>query len=439
MINENQVPALIDISNISNLKGNSHKNTKDSYTALWESKIISQFTVSKMRKKHLRRLNNRVEISMNLSSTNISYLCKKYNFEEYARKNGNPKRPRIYWGTLFNHEFDLLEISLFEMIDIIYAFVVVEANSTFTGLPRKLRFPEAISRISNKRSRDGILLESKVVYHPWLMQSTNMFVSSNDTPMPNSTYYGREENMRNSLLRAWKVLGMRHNDIAIIADMDEFVSYDFLLALKYCNIFPNLKGKENDIEKLQKKRYPNLSFSEICLQNKILSRSNIFSSYFDCPAVAKYSDGSLYKGIRMNWHPDIILARCLLDTKRSSLTVENVRTKPFRGPGRLTRATVGWHYRNIMTPEDVLYKYQTYSHPNDSPIINRFNASVESMNLKHVLFEREEDCKHRYRIFLNETTFSVRNLPLLLQNESTRAHYRHLFYNYSDFSKMISP
>jgi len=26
-----------------------------------------------------------------------------------------------------------------------------------------------------------------------------------------------------------------------------------------------------------------------------------------------------------------------------------------------------------------------------------------------------------------------------LQNESTRAHYRHLFYNYSDFSKMISP
>ena len=306
---------------------------------LYELPYMQQYDITGEKIKELNKMEEKYSYK-----GSVTKLCNKYGYSSYNSK--DHYTPRLFYGVIFNHELDILQIALYEMIDVIYSFSIVEANSTFTGIPRKLKFLDLHNRLNSYYSQLSIKLNSKVTYAPWLQVNNNSYLSSIDTPLPNHAGYGREENIRNSILESWKKLGMSDEDIGIISDSDEFISEEFLHAIKNCDIFSDFKTNL---------KY--LSLKDNCKRSKILSKSYIFSSNLDCPQRAQYGNRTaIFAGIRMNWHPDVIIGKCLLD-ESSNTTVENVRTR--KGSKRLTKKFVGWHYRNIMTPEEVLYKYST--------------------------------------------------------------------------------
>jgi len=365
---------------------------------------------------------NKMEEKYNYTH-NIDKLCSKYGYKNFSSK--DHYIPKLFYGVIFNHELDILHLALYEMIDIIYSFSIVEANATFSGIPKKFNFPELHRRLSSFYSPLNIKLNSKLTYAPWIQINNNSYLSSIDTPLPNHAGYGREENIRNSILESWMKLGMSAQDIGIISDSDEFISQEFLHAIKNCDVFADFTMNLNK-----------LNSKDNCKRSKILSKSYIFSSNFDCPQRAQYGNRTnIYDGIRMNWHPDIIIGKCLLD-KSSNTSVENVRTRP--GSNRLTKRFVGWHYRNMMSPEEILYKYSTYAHPEESPLVVRYNVSDPlSAKLDHVLAEKNDDCKYRIKI-LKDSNFTSYNLPKLLQTYDGSQLFKHLYHDMEEFYKIIS-
>ena len=73
-------------------------------------------------------------------------LCKKFGLQPLV---DDYPMPRLYYATLFNREIDALVMSLYEMADIINSFVLVEANATFMGYPRKFQFPSLLHLLQN--------------------------------------------------------------------------------------------------------------------------------------------------------------------------------------------------------------------------------------------------------------------------------------------------
>lgn len=133
----------------------------------------------------------------------------------------------------------------------------------------------------------------------------------------------------------------------------------------------------------------------------------------------------------MYWHPDIVPGECVLHADITNITVENLRT--MGGSRRLMKWSVGWHYRNQrMSAEEVYFKYQTYGHPEQSPLGVYYNITAAQMNLTHVNAERARDCQHRERLLLG-SGMRLNQLPLLLQDRVQRQRYRDLFFNYSQF------
>jgi Glycosyltransferase family 17 len=188
------------------------------------------------------KLNRRIRETM--SREQIIQTCKKYNMQPLPPSLAN-SMPRIFYGVAFNREIDVLLMSLYEMVDLIHSFVIVEANATFSGTPRAFQFPSMISRLKQYADRTpwNNSVYDKIVYHLWPQIGATEYIATEDTPMPGSLYYGREEAIRNSLRDVWIAMGMRNTDIFIISDTDEFVNRDFLLSLKVCDAFPMFREK----------------------------------------------------------------------------------------------------------------------------------------------------------------------------------------------------
>jgi len=105
----------------------------------------------------------------------------------------------IYDCTLFLDEFDLLEIRLRELGDVVDRFVVVESNRTFTCNPKPFHFPAQADRF--RRWLDRII-----------------YVPVYDLPQ-SATPFEREEFNRNCIVRG---LGTpRPEDIVLVGDVDE--------------------------------------------------------------------------------------------------------------------------------------------------------------------------------------------------------------------------
>lgn len=56
--------------------------------------------------------------------------------------------PKVFDCTLFFNELDLLEIRLHELAPVVDRFVIAEANTTFSGLPKALHYAENSGRFS---------------------------------------------------------------------------------------------------------------------------------------------------------------------------------------------------------------------------------------------------------------------------------------------------
>ncbi|KAG0206952.1 hypothetical protein BGX33_007088 [Mortierella sp. NVP41] len=129
--------------------------------------------------------------------------------------------PQVFDAVIFSVELDMLEIRIRELWDVVDKFVVLEFNSTFTGLPKELVFPANRERFA--------FAESKKVYKllPLMALRTG------------ETAWDNEGRMRDAMLDVLVDAGVQLGDLITSVDVDEVISRHTLELLRSCTGVPD--------------------------------------------------------------------------------------------------------------------------------------------------------------------------------------------------------
>jgi hypothetical protein len=198
-----------------------------------------------------------------IDTENLQEKCRRYGLEPF---NGPPRR--IFFGALVGDEnWEVFRMHAIEVYDVYHVAVFIEANSTQTATLRKLRF---------KDSEERDLLVSSGMFG----QTTQVYLNYWLEDWPELQGIDREAEQRNAIIKVWKEAGMKPEDVAVVADVVEVFSRDFLRALQTCD-FPELRPGQS------------------CQKAKI------------CPSAISFV-GSPYCIKKKEWfHPDIISGQCV--------------------------------------------------------------------------------------------------------------------------------
>jgi hypothetical protein len=198
-----------------------------------------------------------------IDTENLQEKCRRYGLEPY---DGPPRR--IFFGALVADEnWEVFRVHAIEAYDVYHVAVFIEANSTLTATPRKLRF---------KDSEERDLLVSSGMFG----RNTQIYLDHWLEDWPELQRMDREAEQRNAIIKVWREAGMKPEDVAVVADIVEVFSRDFLRAVQTCD-FPELRPGQS------------------CQMAKI------------CPSTISFI-GSPYCIKRKEWfHPDIISGQCV--------------------------------------------------------------------------------------------------------------------------------
>ena len=198
-----------------------------------------------------------------IDQENSTEKCGRYGLKPY---DGSPRH--IFFGALVADEnWEVFRMHAIEVYDIYHVAVFIEANTTFMATPRKLRFKDSEER--DLLVASGMFGPNTIVYVDYWLDDWQELKSMN-----------RESEQRNTIIKVWKAAGMQPDDVALVADMDEVFSRDFLRAVQICD-FPELRPGQS------------------CQKAKI------------CP-LTTFFEGSPYCIKKRQWfHPDIIGGQCV--------------------------------------------------------------------------------------------------------------------------------
>lgn len=150
-------------------------------------------------------------------NTSMAELCGLHGW----RARASPRR--VFDAVLFNNELDILEIRYRELLPYVHKLVILEANATFTGIPKPLSFAENLERFAFARP--------KIVYDR-LPIATRSSPGRRDEPFDVEAGHRRA---LNSLLRR---SGIAAGDVVIMADADEIPSPETVQLLRWCEGVP---------------------------------------------------------------------------------------------------------------------------------------------------------------------------------------------------------
>ncbi|KAK4751291.1 hypothetical protein SAY87_004773 [Trapa incisa] len=126
---------------------------------------------------------------------------------------------RVFDAVLFNNEVDILTLRWNELYSYISQFVLLESNSTFTGIPKRLIFAE---------NRDKFkFVEPRLTYgmiRGRFKKGENPFVE--------------EAYQRVALDQLLKIAGIEDDDLLIMSDADEIPSAHTVNLLRWCDDIP---------------------------------------------------------------------------------------------------------------------------------------------------------------------------------------------------------
>ena len=153
--------------------------------------------------------------------------CASYNFGFPSNDTFPLKRRRLFYGSMISGDSaEVIKATSMEQYNIYHTVSLIESNSTHNLSPKKWRFFG-----SENATKELHWLYQ--LFGPRTKVSMDYYVtslSSVDDPM-DLDYYQREGHTHR-----WKFNGMRPDDIAIIGDLDETFSRDFLRALQICDV-----------------------------------------------------------------------------------------------------------------------------------------------------------------------------------------------------------
>ena len=215
----------------------------------------------------------------------------------------------------------LLDLRLNLLNDYVDFFIIVEGNKTWQNNPKKLRF-----NFDNYKK-----FKNKIIYIP-----------VEDMPDGDDPYL-RENYQRNSILKGLK--NSNQNDLIIISDLDEI---------------PNPKAIKNFNIKM---RYAVLKQRHFYYKLNLQSEKNPFWLGSRI-CVKKYLKSP-------QWLRDLKFKR------RPFWRIDKYRLNNIIEEG-------GWHFCNLKTPEELLYKYKNLCETND-PI--HFNEKIDEkfLNLNEII------------------------------------------------------
>ncbi|KAI4375661.1 hypothetical protein MLD38_013508 [Melastoma candidum] len=149
-------------------------------------------------------------------NVSVDHLCSLHGWSKLAR----PRR--IYDAIIFSNEVDLLDIRWHELYPLVTKFIVLEANTTFTGKPKPLLFALNQDRFAFARSKivsgvfPGRIAKSGSYEDPFQLESEQRIAM-------------------NALIRR---SGISNGDMLIMSDTDEIPSLNTLRLLQWCDGVP---------------------------------------------------------------------------------------------------------------------------------------------------------------------------------------------------------
>ncbi|KAJ3115811.1 hypothetical protein HDU96_011089 [Phlyctochytrium bullatum] len=155
-------------------------------------------------------------------AVNDHELCRLHGWNLTQPGNDTHPAPRVYDAVIFSVELDLLEIRMRELLPVVDAFVILETNTTFTGLPKPLVFSENRQRFA--------FAEDKIRYRA---------VPGRDL-RPGESPFAIENEMRKAMSYLLFDTGIRPGDVVLMADVDEIPSRDAVGLLRTCAFVPDI-------------------------------------------------------------------------------------------------------------------------------------------------------------------------------------------------------
>jgi beta-1,4-mannosyl-glycoprotein beta-1,4-N-acetylglucosaminyltransferase len=140
-------------------------------------------------------------------------LCRLHGWgvREYPR--------RVYDAVLFSNELEILTLRWKELYPYVAEFVILESNSTFTGLPKPLVF---------KRNREQFkFIEPRLTYG-----TIGGRFKKGENPFVEEAY------QRVALDQLLKIAGITDDDLLIMSDVDEIPSAHTINLLRWCDEIP---------------------------------------------------------------------------------------------------------------------------------------------------------------------------------------------------------
>ncbi|KAK6151736.1 hypothetical protein DH2020_014371 [Rehmannia glutinosa] len=146
----------------------------------------------------------------------MDYLCRLHGWSLRSE----PRR--VFDGIIFSNELDLLEIRWKELNPCITKFVILEANTTFTGIPKPLYFATHRNRFA--------FAENKIVHGVFPGRVASY--GSNEDP------FKLESEQRVAMNELLRRAGISFGDLLIMSDTDEIPSPHTVKLLQWCDGVP---------------------------------------------------------------------------------------------------------------------------------------------------------------------------------------------------------
>ncbi|KAK7264899.1 hypothetical protein RJT34_32512 [Clitoria ternatea] len=138
-------------------------------------------------------------------------------------------QPRaIYDAIIFSNELDMLEIRWQELHPYVSKFVILESNTTFTGIPKPLIFSLNQERFA--------FAKQKIVH--------DMYPGRVAIPGSHEDPFVLESKQRGAMNALLRRVGISNGDILLMSDVDEIPSPHTLKLLQWCDGIPPIMHLE---------------------------------------------------------------------------------------------------------------------------------------------------------------------------------------------------
>ena len=165
------------------------------------------------------------------------------------------KRRRLFYGALISDDSpEVIKATSMEQYDIFHTVSLIESNTTQNLTPKKWRFFGS----EGATKRLNWLYQ---LYGPKTRVSVDYYETSLEKGQVDPLY--TENFQREGHSYRWKFNGMKPDDIAVMGDLDETYSRDFLRALQICDV-PQFRPGQN------------------CKSPKVIASTVVFESSPEC-------------------------------------------------------------------------------------------------------------------------------------------------------------